>query len=241
MNPLSNEYLKRQIDDNKKIIAELLTDRCSKISSIHWIHSKIQEETTNLFNTPKGMPAAQRQCYIDYATIQNLAATWKYVTNLPKSTTIDIIQIQHIHRKIATSTNVPAGSFRYSDVYLDLLDIQIPSFEKVPYLIDDVTYHLADDSMPVIKRALQAHYDLIAAQPFNDFNKRVARMVMNWFLFKNNYTPIIFDKKTDKTKYYAALKDYSEGDIHSYNNYMYSCMVRTQQTIMKLLKHSLTL
>ncbi|MCQ2574769.1 MAG: Fic family protein [Alphaproteobacteria bacterium] len=241
MNYQSNEFLKKEIESNKKIILEQLTCRCAKISSLHWIPSKLQTETSNLFKIPNNIPAQQRDYYIDYANIQNIAKTWTHLANLPKSTNIDIIQIQHIHKRLATGTNIPAGQFRFSAVALDLLDIEIPSFEKVPYLLDDITYQLQNNSVNAINRALQAHCSIIAAQPVNDFNKRVARMTMNWFLLKNNYTPIIFDKPTDKKLYYENLKNYYKGDIHSYNNYMYICMLRTQQTIIKLLKNSLTL
>ena len=93
----------------------------------------------------------------------------------------------------------------------------------------------------ILHRAFDAHYELIALQPFDDYNKRTARLVMNWLLVQNGYRPIVFNRPNDKQRYKTAIAQYASGDKKSYYAYMSQCMVRTQQDIIKLLTKSKTL
>ncbi|MDR0967860.1 MAG: hypothetical protein LBL75_03485 [Rickettsiales bacterium] len=74
-------------------------------------------------------------------------------------------------------------------------------------------------------------------QPFNDYNKRTARMVMNWILFQNGLTPIIFHYKKDRTKYLNAIRNYDKKNV--YEKFMLSIMLRTQQEILNTLGYSI--
>ena len=108
----------------------------------------------------------------------------------------------------------------------------------IPTLLNDIVFKSQDPKIPILNRAFELHYDLIALQPFDDFNKRTSRLVMNWFLIQNGYRPIVFNKPADKNKYIQSIIARASGDIKTYNNYMYSCMLRTQNEIIKLLKKS---
>lgn len=85
---------------------------------------------------------------------------------------------------------------------------------------------------------VSAHYDLIMLQPFDDFNKRTARLIMNWLLIQGGYRPIVFNQRTDKQKYKDAIAAKAAGDTKKYTQYMYSCLLRTQNEIINLLKKS---
>jgi Fic family protein len=129
-------------------------------------------------------------------------------------------------------------AYRVSDVYSEQLKIHSPVWRTVIYKMDDIEYNLVHKHEHHLNKALNVHYDLIALQPFNDFNKRTARLIMNWYLIQNGYRPILFNKKSDRRNYMEALRLRADGDCKAYSKYMYECMLRTQKGIIKLLKDS---
>ena len=78
-------------------------------------------------------------------------------------------------------------------------------------------------------------------QPFDDFNKRTARLIMNWVLLQNGYRPIAFNKRGDKTDYIASLTARANGNKRQYTDYMSKCQLRTQRAILKQLHDSKTI
>lgn len=70
-----------------------------------------------------------------------------------------------------------------------------PSIEQIYYKMEQIEYHLHDETYSILTRAFDTHFDIIMTQPYSDYNKRTARLVMNWFLMQNGYRPIIFNKK----------------------------------------------
>ena len=55
-------------------------------------------------------------------------------------------------------------------------------------------------------------------QPFDDFNKRTARLIMNWLLIQGGYRPIVFNQRTDKQKYKDAIAAKAAGDTIQFQN-----------------------
>ena len=103
--------------------------------------------------------------------------------------------------------------------------------------LDNALYTLNSGKKTVLQRAFDIHYEIIAMQAFTDFNKRTARMLMNWFLINKGYRPIIFNAQSDHTNYMLALRQCAHGDKKSYYNYMYKCMSRSQDMFIDKLSH----
>lgn len=64
-------------------------------------------------------------------------------------------------------------------------------------------YHNWEDYHPVL-RATLLHGEFVKIHPFIDGNGRTARLLLNFELIKNGYTPIIIKNET-KAKYYEVL------------------------------------
>jgi Fic family protein len=150
-----------------------------------------------------------------------------------------------IHRSLANNTDdVIPGDIRFCSAYSEQLAIQIPAVANMDVMcqkISNVLYKMNTGKAPILQRAFDVHYEIIILQPFNDFNKRTARMIMNWFLITKGYRPIVFNYAPDNQEYMAALRDAANGNKKSYYGYMYKCMLRTQQDIIKLLTKSKTI
>ena len=104
--------------------------------------------------------------------------------------------------------------------------------------MNEIIFRLNSPDVTALNRAYRIHYDLIMLQPFDDFNKRTARLIMNWVLIQNGYRPIVFNQSTDKQKYKESITAYANGQQKEYISYMSYCMARTQKQIISLLNNS---
>jgi len=232
--------LKEIIEKNRQAINTILSDSHShkRLNNMHWIRDELSKEAKILFQYPDYMPQKEKSLYLDFSNIKNLGTAWDYIVTHDKVKTIDNFNIRQIHTILCKDTNIPGGQYRLSDAHIMQLGQDAPSYAKMLYHLSDIEYHINDTRVPVLNRAFNIHYDIIATQPFNDFNKRTARLVMNWFLIINGYRPILFNKRTDRDDYMAALRARANGDTKAYSHYMYSCMIRTQREILKRLRKS---
>ena len=93
------------------------------------------------------------------------------------------------------------------------------------------------DKSQILTKAFDIHYDIVTIQPFSDFNKRTARVIMNWYLLQNGYTPVLFNHKGDNKLYAESLRSRLNGDSKTYTTYMCDRTMQTQSAILKMLSH----
>lgn len=67
--------------------------------------------------------------------------------------------------------------------------------------------------------ASMMHYKFVRIHPFDDGNGRLARLIMNYILMKNDYPPCII-KDEDKRNYLVALNKADTGDMESFVAYI---------------------
>lgn len=170
----------------------------------------------------------------DFTNIYNMSVAWDYVLkNLNE--TITASHIRTIN-SVISQNNIEltlGGIFRHGMSYV--FGEPAPNPEKIYNLMDNAIYKMNSDKNLILTRAFDIHYDIITIQPFCDFNKRTARIVMNWFLLQNKYTPILFNHKSDNQDYASALRARLHGDTKTYTNYMCDRMCKTQHAILQML------
>ncbi len=227
------------INTNHERIRDLLNKTAKKFIEIDWLRYQLHKEAEILMRIPYATHQ-EKALWLDYTNIRNIEKTFDYIRShsaINKEIThLDIIDI---HRRLATKTKIAPGRYRIANGrFLMGTDVTVPDYNKINFIMDDIVFRLTNENSnkDYLTRALDFHYEMFITQPFDDFNKRTARMVMNWFLLQHQCEPILFNHKTDYTKYAAALIARAHNDCRTYNRYMLECLVRTQETLIKVLK-----
>lgn len=199
-----------------------------RLNVLNYARSELRNEATRL------KPANSDP--IDFTNIYNMSVAWDYVLK-HLHTTIDIKEIAQINSIISTNNDedVIGGTFRYCMAYV--LGQPAPNPLRIHDLLDSAVYKMNTDRNQILTKAFDIHYDIVTIQPFSDFNKRTARIIMNWYLLQNNYTPVLFNHKNDNQLYTESLRKRLNGDTKEYTAYMCDRTIKTQNAILKMLSH----
>lgn len=231
-----NGTIRDVIARNHDTIRELLVRQAKHLGDVKWISSQLMFETKYLAGTEIS------QSMLDYKYIKNQKHTYDFILGKrAQRITITHSEIKDIHEKLARDTGAKyPGQLRQTNTkYINGLDLNIPDYQGLEGLLRDIANYMTPDcTSDTLDRAFDIHYELFAAQPFHDMNKRTARTVMNWFLIQNNCEPILFNYQTDTSEYHTALISAVNNDKKAYKKYMLKCMVRTQQDIIKVLQNN---
>ena len=229
------------VEENKTIISRYISGSSIKrLNNINWLRHEIAwNEPHILF----WMPKTEQAPYFDYSCTKGLGDAYDYILD-PEHQKKEITKttICDIHWLIAHDTNILPGQYRNAPKILEITvnggRIHTPDPSLIPQLLDNVFYDYAHSMKPAPLRAFDLHYNLIMVHPFDDYNKRTSRMVMNLALVKCGYRPIVFNRKTDKENYRKALAAMANGDSKAYYKYMYNAMKASQDQIITQLKNS---
>lgn len=231
---------KYHIEENRLTISKMLSGAGThkRLNNVNWLRHEISytEPRTLFFIQNKN-----QQPYLDYSSMKNIGDAYDYVIN-NKDVIIGAPEICKIHSMICAGTRIHGGVFRNTPKILELTvngqRMHAPDAYEIPSRMNEIIFSLHNSHDPIITRAFKIHYELIALQPFDDFNKRMARMIMNWVIIQGGYSPVVFNKQSDKQKYRNAIAQYANGNYKSYMSYMESCMLRTQKEIIAVLTKS---
>ena len=232
--------IKKRIEHNRDAISKMLSGSTSlkRLNNFNWLrHELSYNEPRTLFYiaTQKQMP------YLDYNHMKNIGDVYDYIIE-HHNEPITVDAIRDMHRMLCNGTNLAGGAYRTSDKTLEItvngMRFHAPDAYDIATRMNQIVYQINNPKQAVLTRAINAHYELIMLQPFDDFNKRTARIVMNWILIKGGYRPIVFNNRGDKQNYKSAIAARANGDGREYARYMYDCMLRTQEKIIKVLGRS---
>jgi len=115
--------------------------------------------------------------------------------------------IKNIHALILKEIdNKNAGKYRIENVLISGANHIPPKHYEVNNLMQKLITEYNDewiDYHPIIRSVL-LHGEFVKIHPFIDGNGRTARLLLNFELMKNGYTPIII-KNNNRVKYYDVL------------------------------------
>ena len=205
-----------------------------RTNNLNWLRRQIA------FEEPQVLCPVSKQ-HLDETNMSNIATTYDFIMeNKSKEITIEDIRI--IHAKLCTNTNIDGYNFRTTNCKLRIsingMTYNAPDYSMIDYQLRQIVYNMNHSKHDILTRAYDAHYEMIMLQPFDDFNKRTARLIMNWLLLQNGFRPITFNKRGDKAAYIQALQARACGDKRAYTDYMAKCQLRTQEEILKQLRTS---
>lgn len=86
-------------------------------------------------------------------------------------------------------------------------------------LVDWYNAEVEKGEFTAIQLAALLHYKYIQIHPFDDGNGRVARLLVNYVLFRYDLPPVII-KTDDKKNYLRALQQADSGDLPAFVDYM---------------------
>lgn len=232
--------LKILIEENRETLTTMLSGASTtkRLNNLFWLRNALcTQESKTLFH----MSAREQAPWLDYSSMKNIGDAYDYIIENPNAP-IDTAAICRLHNILCMHTNIAGSTFRTTQKILEIMvngmHYHAPDARKIPSELNRIVYELNDTSKSTLVRAYNVHYDLIMLQPFDDFNKRTARMVMNWVLIQGDYRPIVFNHPTDKIKYKEAIAARANGDTRAYATYMSTCMLRTQREILQVLTKS---
>lgn len=234
--PKTNQKnIKQQIEANKLSLSALLNNprNFNKDTYFKFIQRGLLSENAilgiNINNTnfSKNFDEYFKQC------TNNVKNAWEFLyKNVNQS--IDFYNVSKLHAILIDNTDINPSLRRYD---VRILENDSPNPQCVMNILNNILFNLKkNEQLPPITRAFNLHFDIIKTQPFEDCNKRLARLLMNWVLMKYGYTPILFNCKNDKYDYIQALRDMDKGKSKAYSQYMYGCVLNSQKQLLTILK-----
>ena len=106
--------------------------------------------------------------------------------------------------------------YRDSQVYISWSQDKLPSSKEVPKLMKNFINYCNKEEKNILKKISNIHFDFVKIHPFFDWNWRIARLLMNLYLVKYWFLPIIFPVVT-RLEYISSLwKDKTQNDFYKY-------------------------
>jgi Fic family protein len=125
---------------------------------------------------------------------------------------------------IETKKRIEIGQYKSTPNSVRLANGEIHEYASpidTPSKMHDLMnwYHAKEVKLNPIQFAAEFHYRFVCIHPFDDGNGRVARLLMNYILFKEHLPPIIV-KSSDKENYLTALQKADTDDREAIIEYL---------------------
>lgn len=136
---------------------------------------------------------------------------FKYIFEILDKNEDIITIIKTLHQIVGSGIIEGAGEYKERENYLITsngteIDFTHPKdVEKVMQELKE-KYNNEWKDLTAFEKAVRLHMAVINIHPFADGNGRVARLIMNYELIKNNYPPVIINE-SQKLSYYSVIEE----------------------------------
>ncbi len=148
----------------------------------------------------------------DHYEASGHSEAFDFIYDLAQKKTISEKDILRIHRLFYYRIDEEnAGQYRKVPVVISGTEYVPPASAKVPVLIKKfvATVPPMKKKLHPVVVAAKAHEELVNIHPFVDGNGRIGRVINNYLLIREGFVPINI-KFIDRSKYYAAFKEFDE-------------------------------
>lgn len=204
------DSLKRLIDDYRPFSKNLANSLHEKLI-VEWTYNSnaIEGNTLTMSETKvvlEGITIGGKSMIEHLETINHKEAILfieKLVSNQEKLTEWNL---RNIHTLVLKGIDNNAGTYRKENVLISGAKHIPPKHYELNTLMQKmiVEYHSEWIKLHPIVRAVILHGEFVKIHPFVGGNGRTARLLLNFELIKNGYTPIII-KNEQRASYYDAL------------------------------------
>ena len=122
-----------------------------------------------------------------------------------------------LHKKLLLGIEKESlWKYRDIQVYITGSEDKLPSSKEVKQLMNNLINYCNSDTTNSLEKISKIHFDFVKIHPFIDWNGRLARLLMNLYLIKYGFLPIIFPVVT-RLEYITSLwKNKTEEDFYKY-------------------------
>lgn len=208
------DSMKKRIDHHRPF-SKRLADSLHEKLIVEWTYNSnaIEGNTLTLSETKvvlEGITIGGKSVVEHLETINHREAILFIESLISNSESLSEWNIKNIHSLILREIdNQNAGKYRSENVVISGAVHIPPKHHEINMLMEKfiAEYRKEWQKLHPVVRATLLHGEFVKIHPFVDGNGRTSRLLLNFELMKNGYTPIII-KKENRAEYYEVL-DYA--------------------------------
>lgn len=151
-----------------------------------------------------------------------------FVETLIKKPKLEEIDVLNIHALILDRIDPHnAGFYRRVRVMISGTTYLPPNAPKVPQLMQEVYELLNTKTKEPIETAALIHLKFVDIHPFIDGNGRTARLLLNLYLMRNGYPPVIIQKVERKKYITTIIQEQMESNLTPFVNFVAKAVERS--------------
>jgi len=205
------DSLKESIDKYRPL-SKRLADSLHEKLVVEWTYNSnaIEGNTLTLSETKvvlEGITVGGKSMIEHLETINHREAILFVEDLISNEEPLSEWNIKNIHALILKEIdNINAGKYRTENVVISGAKHIPPKHYEIRYLMQKLIaeYQNEWEAFHPVVRATLLHGEFVKIHPYIDGNGRTSRLLLNFELMKNGYTPIII-KNEDRAKYYDVL------------------------------------
>ncbi|MDD5337149.1 MAG: Fic family protein [Candidatus ainarchaeum sp.] len=164
----------------------------------------------------------------EHLEVTNHSKAIDFVQSLMSKPEIKEVDVLNLHAIILDRIDPQnAGYYRMGAVRISGTDYAPPNAAKVPILMQEVYRMLNTREGEPVETAAKIHQKFVDIHPFIDGNGRTARLLLNLYLMRNGYPPVIILRAERKKYIRTIMQARLENEITHFANFVAKAVERS--------------